>query len=536
MTQPAPSRNFEAPVRSLSAATNGMAATSHMLSTLTAVNILQDGGNAMDAAIAACAVQCVVEPGSTGIGGDCFALVAPEGTDKVVAFNGSGRAPAAASAAALRAQGLKEIPRQSPHAVTVSGAVDAWAQLNRAHGRKSLGELLQPAIRLAREGYAITPRVAFDWANAEALMRGDADTAAVFMPEGRPLRVGEKHRQPALAATLARIAEEGPDAFYKGAVAQDIVEKLQGLGGCHTLADYAAAKGEFVTPVTTDFRGYTVHECPPNGQGIIALMILNILSGFEGKGDPLSADRLHIEIEAARLAYSIRNATLADPAKADVPVDWLLSRELADELRAKIDLSRKIAPLPAFTPPLHRDTVYISVVDKDRNAVSFINSLFSGWGAGITAPRSGVVLQNRGQGFNLIEGHANELAGGKRPLHTIIPGMLTRGGRAVMPFGVMGGHYQATGHAHLVSKVLDYGLDLQSAMNLPRVFPRLGDDMVEVEGTLPAATQEELARRGFRIVQPAVPLGGSQAVWIDWENGTLSGGSDPRKDGCAMGY
>jgi gamma-glutamyltranspeptidase/glutathione hydrolase len=454
----------------------------------------------------------------------------------VIAFNGSGRAPAAASAAKLRAEGLSAIARQSPHAVTVSGAVDAWAQLNRDHGRKSLGDILQPAIKLAREGYAVTPRVSYDWAAQAGLMRGDADTAAIFLPGDRVPAAGETHRQPALAATLARIGAEGPDAFYKGAVAEEIVEKLQRLGGCHTLADYANARGEYVAPIKTAFRGYDVHECPPNGQGIIALMILNILSGFKGDGDPMAADRLHIEIEAARLAYAVRDAVLADPARAHVAVDWLLSRELADELRGRIDLKARIATLPPVKVPEHRDTVYISVVDKDRNAVSFINSLFNPWGSAITAPRSGVVLHNRGQGFTLEEGHPNELAGGKRPLHTIIPGMLTKGGRAVMPFGVMGGSYQATGHAHLLSKIFDYGLDLQSAIDLPRVFPSLTDDAVEVENTLSPELCAELDRRGFRTVPAGRPLGGAQAIWIDWDNGTLIGGSDPRKDGCAMGY
>jgi gamma-glutamyltranspeptidase/glutathione hydrolase len=529
-------RNFEAPTRSLSAATNGMAATSHMLATLAAVNILQDGGNAMDAAIAACAVQCVVEPGSTGVGGDCFVLLAPNGGDEVIAFNGSGRAPAAASAAKLRAEGLSAIPRQSPHAVTIPGAVDAWVQLNRDHGRKSLADIMRPAIRLAREGYAVTPRVAFDWANQQTIMRGDPDTAAIFLPEGRPPKVGETHRQPALAATLERIGAEGRDAFYKGTVAAEIVAKLQSLGGCHTLEDLAGAEGAYATPISTDYRGYTVHECPPNGQGVAALLILNILAGFKGAGDPLDPDRLHAEIEASRLAYAVRNAVVADPATAPVPLDWLLSDRLAEELRAQIDLTCKIADLPAVKLPVHSDTIYVSVVDKDRNAVSFINSLFTPWGSGIMAPESGVLLQNRGQGFSLEEGHPNELAGGKRPLHTIIPGMLTQNGRVVMPFGVMGGQYQALGHAHFLSKVLDYGLDLQTVIDLPRIFPRVGEDAVEFESSLPAATRAALAARGFNLVPSSGPLGGAQAIWIDWDNGTLIGGSDPRKDGCAMGY
>lgn len=310
---------------------------------------------------------------------------------------------------------------------------------------------------------------------------------------------------------------------------------LRSLGGLHTLEDFAEARGDYVTPVTTDFRGYTIHECPPNGQGIIALLILNILSRFEAKGDPQSPDRLHLEIEATRLAYAARDAWIADPDKAHVPVGDLLSDGLADRLAGMIDLRRALTDLPAFDMPLHRDTVYISVVDRDRNAVSFINSVFDSFGTGLVAPRSGVVLHNRGQSFSLKPGHPNVVAPGKRPLHTIIPGMVTRGGRVEMPFGVMGGYYQAMGHAHLISKVFDYGMDLQEAIDLPRLIPKSDGTLVEAEQTLPAATASELERRGFSLVAAEGPIGGAQAIRVDWENGTLTGGSESRKDGIALG-
>ncbi len=529
-------RDHEKPGRSPVMARNGMAATSHPLSTLAAVDVLRAGGNALDAAVAACAVQGVVEPGSTGIGGDCFALVSPDGSDRIEAFNGSGRAPAGATAAWYAEHGFAAIPRQSPHAVTVPGAVDAWARLLDRHGTRSLGELLRPAATLAREGYAVSPRVAHDWAGQEALLRADPDAARVFLPGGRPPEAGTVHRQPELAATLDAIGEHGPDAFYGGAVARDIIETLARRGGLHTAGDFAGAAGTVEAPLSTSFRGHEVYECPPGGQGVVALLLLNILAGFEARGDPLGADRLHAEIEAARLAYSVRDAVLGDPAQNRVPVDWLLSERLAAELRGRIDPSRALPDLPAFSPPDHRDTVYISVVDRNRMAVSFINSIFHPFGSGLVAPRSGVLLHNRGQSFGLDPAHPNCIAPGKRPLHTIIPGLVAREGRVRMSFGVMGGHYQAMGHAHFLSKVLDYGLDMQAAMDLPRLFPKPGTGEVEAEGTLPEGTRAELARRGHTLVPPSWAIGGAQAVAIDWDTGVLTGASDHRKDGMALGY
>lgn len=528
-------RDFEKPNRSLVVSTEAMAATSHPSATLAAIRILAAGGNALDAAIAACAVQCVVEPGSTGVGGDCFALIAPDGSSDIIAYNGSGRAPAGASAAWCLERGLAEIPRQSPISVTVPGAVDAWARLHADHGRMSWAEILAPAIRFAEQGYAISPRVSADWAlDAEALA-GDPNARRIFLPDGRAPRVGEIHRQPELAGTLRSIAVQGRDGFYTGAVAEDIVAYLQSLDGPHTLEDFANARGEYVAPISTSFRDHEVYECPPNGQGIVALIILNILSRFPASGDPLSVDRLHLEIEAARLAYAARDEMVADPSKADVPVDYLLSDALADRLAGMIDPRRALVLPPTLAETPGRDTVYLCVVDRDRMTVSFINSLYDGFGSGLAAPRSGVVLQNRGQCFTLEPGHPNQLAGGKRPLHTIIPGMLAREGRAVMPFGVMGGHYQPMGHAHLLSKALDFGFDPQRAIELPRLYPVPGRDVVEAERTFDPATLDALRGRGFRIEPAADPLGGAQAIQIDWENGTLLGGSESRKDGCALG-
>jgi gamma-glutamyltranspeptidase/glutathione hydrolase len=490
----------------------------------------------MDAAVTACAVQCVVEPGSTGIGGDCFALLAPGGGAKVLAFNGSGRAPAAATTDWYREQGIARIERQTPHSVTVPGSVEAWSRLLADHGTLPLAEALKPAIGLARDGYPIAPRAHRDWAAQAALLGRDPNAGRIFLQDGKAPPIGSLHRQPDLADTLQAVAEGGERAFYEGPVAADMVESLRALGGLHTLEDFAATRGEYVDPIRTTFRGHEVWECPPNGQGIIALMILNILSRFEAKGDPLDVDRLHVEVEATRLAYAVRDRYVADHAHGDVPADWMLSDRLSDDLAARIDLTRAIEPRPSFRGTEHKDTVYISVVDRDRNAVSFINSVFWNFGAGLASAKTGVLFHNRAESFVVEPGHPNTIAPGKRPLHTIIPGLLTKGDRTVMPFGVMGGHYQAMGHAHLISKVLDYGLDLQAAIDLPRLFPRWDTGVVEMERVLRERIGPEFERRGFAVDKPIAAIGGAQAIWIDWENGTLLGASDPRKDGCALGY
>ena len=529
-------RNFELPGRSRAHASHGMAATSHPLATLAALDVLRAGGNAMDAAVAACAVQCVVEPHSTGVGGDCFVLYSRGGSDDIVAYNGSGAAPAKATADFFARQGIGAIDPHSAHAVTVPGAVDAWARLIADHGKRELGELLKPAIAFARDGYPVHSRIASDWKAARATLLNDPGGAALFMPTGDTPGAGALHRQPKLAATLERIASEGRDGFYQGAVAEDMVEHLNRRGGLHTLADFAGAKGEYVAPIKTRFRGLDIYECPPNGQGVIALLLLNVLAGLEfDDRDPLSLDRLHLAIEATRLAYADRDAFLADPAHADVPVAALLSRAHADSLRARIRKDRRLEPLPPMPLPAHTDTVYITVVDKDRNAASFINSLFSSFGTGLMAPRSGVMLHNRGSCFVVERGHPNCIAPRKRPMHTIIPGMAVKDRRAVMPFGVMGGQYQAMGHAWFLSNLLDFGLDLQESIDLPRLFPTLAGP-VEVERGVPASTVEALKHLGHSPVRPNRPIGGGQAIWIDGPSGVLTGASDPRKDGCALGY
>jgi gamma-glutamyltranspeptidase/glutathione hydrolase len=525
-------RDFNVPGRSAAMAANGMAATSHPMATLAALDVLRSGGNAADAAIAAVAMQCVVEPQSTGIGGDCFILYSRQG-ELPVALNGSGRAPAKATVDWYVERAIAEIGIQTPHAVTVPGAIDAWCLFNREYGTRPLAELLEPAARAAAEGYVVTPRVAADWERAQAKLR-DQVTAALFLPGGKPPRLGDKLQNPPLAATLRRIGREGREAFYDGAVMREIVTRLKSLGGLHEEEDFAAQRSNWVEPISASYRGYEVYECPPNGQGMAALMILRTLAGYALGGDAFSeADRLHLLAEASKAAYWVRDNFIGDPDHVPVDVADFLSEARAERSRRAIGLDRAM-PGPHWAEIEHKDTVYLCTVDRDGNACSFINSLFSSFGTGILAPECGVLLHNRGTGFRTIPGHPNAIAPGKRPLHTIIPAMLAKDGRVVMPFGVMGGHYQAVGHAHFIHRLLDRGMDPQQAAEQPRILPLNG--LLQVERAIPEPTVADLANRGHEILIVDVPLGGCQAIWIDRDRGILIGGSEPRKDGLALGY
>ena len=531
-------RDYHLPGRSPVYATHGMAATSMPAATLTALDVLRAGGNALDAAVAACAVLCVIEPQSTGIGGDCFCLYAPAGAGKVIALNGSGRAPAAATIDWYEKAGITGIENTSAHAVTVPGAINAWETLLKAHGRKDLDELLQPAIRFASDGWPVHSKVAWDWKRLEAKLRKNG--AHHFLPGGMAPKPGDIFEQPGLAETLRAVARHGAKAFYEGPIAADMVKTLRAKGGLHTEEDFAAGlhNADFVEPISLNWRGYDVFECPPNGQGIVALIILGILGGLTAPSDdPLGVVRAHRHIEAGRLAYRDRDAFVADPTQVDVPVKKLLDPAYHAGLRGLISDTRAISKLPlageALLPP-HRDTVYLCVVDRDGNACSFINSLFEGFGSAILAEQSGVMLQNRGFGFRVERGHPNCIAPKKRPMHTIIPGMVMKDGQAVMPFGVMGGHYQPMGHSWFLSNMLEFGLDIQEAIDLPRLLPLRGK--LQIERGIPADVVAALTRMGHDPELVERPHGGGQAIWIDRDRGCLIGGSEPRKDGLALGY
>ncbi|MCB2117346.1 MAG: gamma-glutamyltransferase family protein [Rhodobacteraceae bacterium] len=526
------SRDFHRPGRSAALAANGLCATSHPLAAKVAIEILERGGNAADAAIAGAVLLGFAEPQSCGIGGDCFVLVKPAGSEEVLALNGSGRAPAGLSAEALRARGVTTIGTESIESVTIPGAIDAFCALAGRHGRLGLAECLAPAIRYAEEGVPVAPRVAFDWPDDGARLTGVARD--FYMTGGQPLKAGEIFRAPGQAEVLRRIAREGRAGFYEGEVAADMVRSLAARGGSHGLEDFAQVRSDWGKPVRGDYRGHSLLEHPPNGQGATAILLLKILSHFDLAAlDPTGPERIHLQAEAAKLAYDARDRFIADPDHT-ARLEHMLSDETAARLAALIDPGRVLDAVPRRTEAIHRDTVYLTVVDRDRMAVSMIYSTYWGFGSGIASEKFGILFQNRGAGFTLEKGHPNEAAGGKRPMHTIIPAMLARRGRILMPFGVMGGSYQPMGHAQVVSNMLDHGLGPQAAIDAPRVMAEFGE--LKLERGIPEATARALADLGHRLTVPQDPLGGGQAILIDHERGVLIGASDPRKDGCALGY
>ena len=525
-------RDFQRPGRSEVFAANGMAATSHPLAAKTCIDILQQGGNAVDAAIAGAVLLGLAEPQSCGIGGDCFVLLKPAGTEEVIALNGSGRAPAGLSADALRASGKTAIGTEDIEAVTIPGAIDALCRLSQDHGRLGLADTLAPAIRYAEEGVPVAPRVAFDWAEAAGRLQGPGQRH--YLTSGKAPAVGDLFRSPAHAEALRAIARDGRAGFYEGPVAEDMVATLRAAGGCHTLDDFAATRADYGHPIRGCYAGHEVLEHAPNGQGATALLMLKILSRFDlARLAPFGAERAHLEAEAAKLAYDARDRFIADPDHM-TQLDHMLSDDTADRLAALIDPARALPSAQAASEAVHRDTVYVTVVDRDRMAVSLIYSTYWSFGSGLASDRYAILMQNRGAGFSLTPGHPNEAGPGKRPMHTIIPGMLARDGRLVMPFGVMGGAYQPTGHTRLITNLLDYGLSLQAAIDAPRCFA--GDGVLRMERGYDPAVTATLAEMGHRIEVPDGPLGGAQAIRIDDGRGILIGASDPRKDGCALGY
>lgn len=524
-------RDFQLPGRSPVWAEHGMCATSSPVAADAAVQVLKEGGNALDAAIAGAVLLGACEPPMCGIGGDCFALISPPGTEDVLAFNGSGRAVAGADPQVLRDRGLTSVPLTDPLTVTVPGAVEALFRMNALWGSWGMDRVLAPAIRSFEQGVPMASRVVEDYALLSDAM---SETARKhYLPWGRAPRPGDRLSLPGNAEVLRRLAKHGPKAFYEGEVAEDIIAALSALGGPHRLEDLAAVSGQQTDPISGEYHGTELWEHPPNGQGAAAILLSNMLAQFDIAGmDPYGAPRAHIEAEAIRLAYDARNRLLADPDHTS-RLDHMLDLGTAQKLAALIDPKRATARLGEAAGAVHKDTVYITVVDRDRMSVSLIYSVFHGFGSGICTEKFGIMLQNRGSGFCLTPGHANEMGPGKRPLHTIIPGMLKQDGKVLMPFGVMGGAYQAAGHARFLSNLVDFGMDPQEAIDCPRLFP-LGD-VLTMERGYSDAVKQELTDMGHRVETPARPIGGGQAIRIH-ENGFLEGGSDSRKDGCAIGY
>lgn len=517
-----------------------MVASSQRLASEAGAAILRAGGNAADAAIATAAALAVTEPVSTGIGGDCFALYYDASARAITSLNGSGRAPAALTLARLASEGITELDPGHAHTVTVPGACAAYCDLAARHGTRSLGELFAPAIELAEEGFAVAPITAHFWDRAAERLRAARGGDALLV-DGRAPRAGERFRNPGMARTLRAVAEGGAEAFYRGEIAGAIVEAVTLSGGALGAQDLAAHTSSWDAPISTRYRGLDVWECPPNGQGLTALIALNILSSFELRGqDPLGPARWHLMIEAVRLAFADARAYVADPEHARVPARELLSLDYARERAALLDPHRAVADPVRGSPFGRSETVYLATIDGDGNACSFINSNYMGVGTGIVPRGFGFPLHDRGLGFSLDPTHPNALAPRKRPYHTIIPGMLTRpDGTLVGPFGVMGGFMQPQGHVQVVVALVDDGLSPQAALDRPRfcVSPVDGaTSAVHLERALPAETAAALSAAGHPLV-PDVSgfdraIFGRGQILLRAEDGGFEGGSDPRADGC----
>lgn len=530
--------------RSVVVGTRGMAAASQPLAVAAGIKMLDQGGNAADAAVAMAAVLAVTEPGSTGLGGDCFALYYEASTCQVYALNGSGRAPRALTLERLRREGFStELPPFHPYTITVPGACAGWCDLVERFGRLSLAAILEPSIELAERGFAVAPLTAYFWQRgAEAQLRHALNGGELLMEERAP-RAGEVFRNPNLARVLQQIATHGKKAFYEGPIAEAIVDTVQKAGGCLALEDLAAHHSTWDKPLAVTYRHFKVWECPPNGQGLTALLALNILKGYDlTTVNPLSSQRLHLQIEALRLAFADAFRYIADPAWGDLPSDALLSDTYAAERRALIHPHRALMQVCSGEPLKGSDTVYFCVVDEMGNACSMVNSNYMGFGTGIVPRGCGFSLQNRGLNFSLDPNHPNALQPGKRPYHTIIPALVTHEEDDTLfaVVGVMGGFMQPQGHVQVITALVDDGLDPQSALDRPRFCVQVQEPggRVAVEEGIPEPTLAALATMGHPIERVSgmgrALFGRGQIILRDRESGVLWGGSDPRADGCAL--
>ena len=521
-------------------APHGVVATSQPLASSAGLAVLQHGGNAIDAAVTSAAVLALVEPHMTGIGGDMFALIWSARDKKLVALNASGRAGAGMTRAEMIRRGHKEVPTDGAEAVTVPGALSGWAALLERYGTISLSQALQPAIHLAEEGFPVSPIIAGQWADEVERLTKDEGARKTFLIDGtRAPKAGEWFRNPDLAASLRLIAEEGTAAFYGGPLGQRIVERVHQLGGFLTLDDFKAHRVEWVTPISVPFHGYRVWELPPNNQGIAALEMLRILDSYDLKAlGHNTAPYLHRLIEAKKLAYADLAHYVGEPAAVTTPMSALLTDDYIAKRRALIDLAHAASHADPGNAGTHSETIYLTAADSAGNMVSFINSLYDAFGSGVVVPGTGFALQNRGAGFTLEEGLPNTLAPGKRPLHTLIPGFVTRSGPdgevPYMSFGVMGGSIQPQGHVQVLLNLFVFGMNIQETIDAPR-FRHYEDVRVALEWPVPDSVRRQLEAMGHKVelLEPG-NAGGGQAI-IRLERGYVAG-SDPRKDGEAVGY
>jgi gamma-glutamyltranspeptidase/glutathione hydrolase len=533
--------------RSVVMARNGVVCTSQPLASAAGLRVLQQGGNAIDAAVTAAAVLSVVEPTMNGVGGDLFAIVYDTKTKTVRGLNASGRSPAAATPEEFRRRRLDEIPYRGVLSVSVPGVVDGWHELLSTYGTLPLARVLEPAIGYARDGYAVSEIIAEQWQAEAKTLAQDPAAASTFLPGGRAPAAGAVFKNPNLAATLETLARGGRDAFYRGPIAAAIAADMTARGGLLTAADLAAHQSNWVTPLSTSYRGYDVHELPPNTQGVVALEMLNILEGFDVKAlGHNSAAYLHLLVEAKRIAFADRAAWLGD--FDSVPADVLArinSKAYAAERRREIDPSKAAASYAPFStgarapsspepPPAKGDTIYLTVADREGTVVSLIQSIFESFGAGIVAGDTGITLHNRGSLFTLQAGHPNVLAPRKRPFHTLVPAMVLKDSRPWLSFGVMGGDMQAQGHVQVLLNLIDFGMNVQEAGEAARF--RHSAAGLALESLIPADARAGLTSRGHAIIATPGVFGGFQGILFDHKTGVMMGGSDPRKDGQAVGY
>ena len=525
--------------RSAVMSNRGIVATSQPLAAQAGVSMLLQGGNAIDAAIATAAALNVVEPMSTGLGGDAFALVYLSRSNELKALNASGQAPYAASLEALRNLGYQEMPTTGIHTVTVPGTLDGWCTLLDRYGTMSLAQVLAPAIDLAENGFPVTEIIGHTWKMSRAKLKLNVSAARTYLMAGRAPEPGEVVVQPDLARSFKKIAEGGRDVFYHGEIAQAIVACSRQNGGLITLHDLSDYTSTWVTPISTNYRGYDIYECPPNSQGLVALLALNILEGYTLQ--PLghnSTEYLHLLVEAVKLAFADASRYVTDPDFVDIPLDSLLSKSYAGRRRQLIDTSKAGQRVEAGIPDTGGDTVYLAVTDSEGNSVSFISSLYQSFGSGIVVEGTGICLQNRGSMFSLEAGHPNCIQPHKRPYHTIIPAMAFKDGNLFLTFGVMGAFMQPQGHVQVLLNIIDFGMGVQTALDAPR-FRYIQGNECAFEPAIPPSVLQGLADKGHRIAELDDPysqeFGGGQAIMVHPSTKALIAGSDPRKDGCAIG-
>ena len=527
-------RELSYPGRSNVLAQNGMAATSHPLSSLEAINILQKGGNAVDAAIAASAVQSVVCPSATGIGGDCFAIISLNGKDPI-SVNGSGIAPKKINLEYFNKNNIDKINLTSPHSVTIPGAIHAWCSMHEKYGKLDLEEILSGAENFARNGFPVHEVEAYAWKNNNVKLRENANSKKLFLKNNLSYKFGDIFKNIPLANTLNIIRKQKIKGFYNSDITKDMVNTLNKLGGLHTEEDFASQQTIFSSTISNDYKGVKIHQCPLNGPGIIVLLIMAINEKLKiDKYKPYSFERYHLQAEITKVCYEFKETYLGDPYFNDIDISDILGDSLIENLISKIDLTKVYNSNKAYVTS-NPETVYLTVVDKDLNAVSFINSICHSFGSGISSENSGILFQNRGVNFRLEKDHPNVIQGSKRPLHTIIPGLVTnKNNETILSYGVMGGQYQPIGQTHVLQNILDYNLTIQEAIDYPRTFAL--DGFLKVEKSINSKLLKQLEKIGHKIFIVPDAIGGGQCIKINRKEGVMIGGSDPRKDGLAIGY